>query len=64
MCWDRDALVALCLARNGPNWRKSENRLTHAPPGTWCSVETDYWNRVVAANRYKLDLPEHPPLAS
>ena len=28
VCWDRDALVALCLARNGQNWRKSDNRLT------------------------------------
>ena len=44
---DRDILVTLYKAMDGPNWRNTENWLTHAPIGTWHGVETDFQGRVV-----------------
>ena len=44
---DRDILVALYEATDGPNWLNSENWLTDAPLGEWYGVETDASGRVV-----------------
>ena len=43
---DRDVLVALYKAMDGPNWEDAENWLTDAPLGTWHGVETDSRDRV------------------
>ena len=44
---DRDILVALYQATDGPNWNNSENWLTDAPLGEWYGVDTDASGRVV-----------------
>ena len=44
---DREILVALYNATDGPNWRNSENWLTDAPLGEWWGVDTDAGGRVV-----------------
>ena len=44
---DRDILVALYEATDGPNWINSENWLTDAPLGEWYGVDTDPSGRVV-----------------
>ena len=44
---DRDALVALYNATDGPNWTKSDNWGTNAPLGDWYGVTTDASERVV-----------------
>ena len=38
---NRDALVALYNATNGPGWKNSENWLSEAPLGEWHGVATD-----------------------
>ena len=38
---DREALIALYNATDGPNWTYDENWLTDAPLGEWYGVETD-----------------------
>ena len=38
---DRDALVALYEATDGPNWENNTNWLSDAPLGTWYGVKTD-----------------------
>ena len=38
---DRDILVVLYQATDGPNWNNSENWLTDAPLGEWYGVDTD-----------------------
>ena len=43
---DRDILVTLYKAMDGPNWENAENWLTDAPLGTWYGVETDSQGRV------------------
>ncbi|MDE0396046.1 MAG: Ig-like domain-containing protein [Gammaproteobacteria bacterium] len=43
---DRDILVALYKAMDGPEWRNTDNWLTDAPLGTWHGVETDSRGRV------------------
>ena len=43
---DRDALVALYNATDGPNWSKSLNWLTDMPLDTWYGVTTDEGGRV------------------
>ena len=45
---DRDILVALYEATDGPNWINSENWLTDAPLGVWHGVTTDAFGRVVS----------------
>ncbi|MYB06634.1 MAG: hypothetical protein F4Y24_09810 [Gemmatimonadetes bacterium] len=45
---DRDILVALYEATDGPNWANSENWLTDAPLEEWYGVETDAAGRVTA----------------
>ena len=47
---DRDALVALYRATDGPNWTNSTNWLTDAPLGDWYGVTTDTAGRVVRLN--------------
>ena len=44
---DRDILVALYEATDGPNWVNSDNWLTDAPLGEWYGVDTDASDRVV-----------------
>ena len=51
---DRDILIALYQATDGPNWVNSENWLTDAPLGDWYGVDTDGSGRVV-----RLDLAEN-----
>ena len=45
---DREALIALYNATDGPNWRKQANWLTDAPLGDWHGVTTDRNGRVIA----------------
>ena len=45
---DREALVALYEATDGPNWVNNENWLTDAPLREWYGVDTDASGRVVA----------------
>ena len=44
---DRDALVALYNATDGPNWTNNTNWLTDAPLGEWYGVSTNSAGRVV-----------------
>ena len=43
---DREALVALYNATDGPNWANNENWLSDAPIGEWYGVRTDDNGRV------------------
>ena len=43
---DRDILVTLYKAMDGPNWENAENWLTDTPLGIWYGVETDSRGRV------------------
>ena len=43
----RDALVAIYHATNGPDWNKNGNWLSDAPLGEWFGVTTDAHDRVV-----------------
>ena len=51
---DRDVLVALYEATDGPNWTKNNNWLTNAPLYAWHGVSTDASGRV-----QRLNLPEN-----
>lgn len=53
---DRQALVALYHATNGPSWRRSEYWLTDAPLGEWEGVETDAEGRVTSLHLRSNDL--------
>lgn len=44
---DREALVALYNATDGPNWVNNENWLSDRPLGEWHGVDTDESGRVV-----------------
>ena len=44
---DREALVALYEATDGPNWFNSDNWLADTPLGNWYGVNTDDLGRVV-----------------
>ena len=44
---DREVLIALYEAADGPNWLNNENWLTDAPLGEWYGVDTDDAGRVV-----------------
>ena len=44
---DREVLVALYEATDGPNWANADNWLTDAPLGDWYGVATDDSGRVV-----------------
>ena len=43
---DREALIALFAATNGPHWSNNRNWLTDAPLGDWSGVRTDRLGRV------------------
>ena len=43
---DREILVTLYNALDGPNWEANENWLTDAPMGEWSGVTTDDKGRV------------------
>lgn len=45
---DREALIALYEATDGPNWRYNTNWATDAPLGDWYGVNTDRAGRVVS----------------
>ena len=47
---DRDALVALYNATDGPNWTNNTNWLSDAPLDDWYGVTTDAAGRVVRLN--------------
>ena len=49
-CEDREALVALYHATNGPEWRRRAGWLSAAPPGEWHGVTTDENGRVTGLN--------------
>ena len=53
---DRDILVALYEATDGPNWADAENWLTDAPLGDWHGVETDGRGRVTELSLHRNDL--------
>ena len=44
---DREALIAVYNALDGPNWEDSENWLTDAPLGEWSGVTTAENGRVI-----------------
>ena len=47
---ERDILIALYNATNGPHWLRRDNWLTNAPLGSWHGVETDGQGRVTGLN--------------
>ncbi len=49
---DRDALVALYNATNGPNWTNNTNWLSDKPLGEWLGVTTDANGRVTDLNLF------------
>ena len=53
---DRDILVALYEATDGPNWENAENWLTDTPLRTWSGVETDGQGRVTKLVLFSNDL--------
>ena len=63
---DRDALVALYNATDGPNWHDNTNWLSNAPIGEWDGVTTDDSGRVsklfLGGNRLSGTIP--PELGS
>ncbi len=52
---DRDALVALYNATDGPNWVRKDNWLSDRPLGEWYGVTTDSTGRVTELNLWTLD---------
>ena len=58
---DREVLVTLYEATEGPGWANAENWLTDAPLGEWYGVDTDAASRVVdldlAVNRLAGPIP-------
>lgn len=59
---DREALVALYNATDGPNWLDNTNWLTDAPLGEWYGVDTDDLGRIVAldlSSRYDANQEEY-----
>ena len=59
---DREALVALYNATDGPNWETNENWLTDAPIGEWSGVTTNSDGRVSELNLHSGGLNgEIPP---
>ena len=47
---DREALIALYNATDGPNWKDKDNWLSDAPIGEWHGVTTDGRGRVIGVN--------------
>lgn len=47
---DRDILIALYHAMDGPNWRRQSGWLTDAPLNQWFGVTTDRHGRVIGLN--------------
>ena len=59
---DREALVALYNATDGPNWLDNGNWLSDAPVGEWTGVKTDDDGRVIGLDLYENQLSgEIPP---
>ncbi len=63
---DREALVALYHATNGPNWKNNTNWLSDAPLEEWDLVVTDDTGRVIALllNHNQLAGPISPHLGN
>ena len=53
---DRDALIALYNATNGPGWGRSDNWLSDAPLNAWYGVFTDSDGRVVGLSLHSNNL--------
>ena len=53
---DREALVALYNATDGPNWRNNTGWLTDSPIGQWYGVKTNSHGRVAELNLYNNQL--------
>ncbi|MDD9994217.1 MAG: hypothetical protein OXS35_00510, partial [Dehalococcoidia bacterium] len=59
---DREALVALYNATEGPDWNNNTNWLSDVPIGDWDGVDTDASGRVVELNLHDNQLSgEMPP---
>ena len=58
---DRDALIALYEATNGPNWSKRTNWLSNAPLDSWEGVSVNAEGRVTGLNLVLNDLEGHLP---
>ena len=54
---DRETLIAIYNATDGPNWTKQDNWLSEAPVGTWYGITTNDGGRVT-----KLELSENDML--
>ena len=52
---DRDVLIALYNATDGPNWRNSRNWLSSRPLSEWHGVKTNTDGRVTELSLYELD---------
>ena len=65
---DREALVALYHAMDGPNWNDAQNWLSDRPVGEWTGVTTDDNGRVTAlvlgANQLSGEIPPELGLAT
>ena len=59
---DRDALVSLYNATDGPNWANNTNWLTDEPLESWYGVETDDGGRVTEVRLGVLHLTPNPPM--
>ena len=59
---DREALVALYNATDGPNWAKNENWFSDATIGEWYGVTTDDNGRVTSLNLFDMGLSGELPL--
>ena len=58
---DREALIALYEATDGPNWVNNENWLSDVPTDDWHRVDTDAGGRVVRLNLSYSQLSDEIP---
>ena len=58
---DRDALVALYNATDGPNWANNTNWLSDSPLESWYGIETDDGGRVTHIDLIDNRLTGHLP---
>ena len=58
---DRDALIALYEATDGPNWEEQTNWLSNAPLGSWEGVSVNAEGRVTGLNLVSNGLAGHLP---
>ena len=58
---DKDVLVALYHATDGPNWKDAHNWLSNAPIGQWYGVTTDSSGRVTELHLHENELSGRIP---